>query len=1609
VAKPLSNIKKNQTKQGGLESMRNLKRYLAVVIAITMMLTSFVPFAMAAETTPVTDPAAAATKLNGMGLYKGISDSVFTPDLASSLKREEAVIILLRLAGVEQDALDMTSEEVTEALVNCTDTNTIAPWALKQVAYGVENEIIKGFPGVGEKFSFQPKGLLTTKQWSTLVLLQLEYAVPSFDNAPIQFAITTAATPEEIAAFGAEGIMNKGQVVGMAFKALSTKISGTTTTLIEQLVSTGNVTKEAAEEAGLTVTPVGPTATPTVAPTDITVTTVTATNGRLTVVMDKAIEPAPVAADFAVVKKVYEVADASVVATVYSYDSATKTAVLDFAPIGAAAADLKVTFTVAYKNGTPVTSNEVTVAAGFAIDTVTAINTVDGKTVNLEGATNVTTDKDRGFVVMFTRDLDTTTVNVNNFKVFKAGISQPLNSVELDDVNLKKVTVKVLSDLTDTTEYKLTIASAVKVKDATTLLPAAKEYTFTTGSYLHALIGSGNSFYDAIGTDVALEKDEAIDTGEAFTTTSKVTITFSGSIDSSTVGSSTVKMYNVTDNVQVPAVVAMLGGSSTAITVTPASNLLASKLFKVEVKGIKDLLGNEVYYETFNFTNDVSTGTFTVYAPNGSTNIDTDITPNFRLWPKLAAGTLDGSTSVQNGLILYATYSGSQGLNLNSVNSANITLKKWDTTANVAISTVETTLTYDSILKRILITPKADLEGGVTYKLVIEKELKDVFGKDALDADYEENIVTYDVTAPTLTSVGMKSGIAGATYTPIESGATSIDESEQLSLKFTFSEAIGFGDLTNGDPNNDADPLFAASTASAFAADRSILVYDASSSTISSMDPATFTVSRSSDKKDMYVTFPASRFTRNKTYVVAIAGVAGYPNGSTLTTGAAYDVLSDLTDNNIGAIGTYTGHNRLANTIKFAFTTRAADTTCPTVVSAKLDDNTTNLSGATLVDTASNSINVIFSEAIQITNATPITVTNTTDSTDYTLSWTALGGASLVNDAAFAAGNTTFTVDNAHGLTGGEIIRFGTSVYAVVKSVAGNVITLTNGASAAVADNTAVTKLVGVTISDASTDEKTMTINLATVNNGSAVTQDKATRLTLNTSIKDESTTPNALSSVTYNFVTGEAPEISTVGSYPALGEANVDTQALYIVLGINDALSDLDVNTLNATNITIKKASDSSVAPYVLTYVNHIKQAATFDNDLLVNDAASALVAGNTTVAYDGTDAANLAVGQIITFGTTGDYYVVTATTGTSMTIYPGLATGGVPANNSNIYVEQGVVYKKDVTTPDDTIKMTGNVQYNVSITGVKDIYGNQVDATVYNFLTENDAAPTATVTVGTTNITTASGFNIRRDDDITIQFSDDMLWSTSGTQNNTNLAWADTVGGSNSYVNTATNGLWSKTCYIRPYTGAAPTEGTETTPITAYYYYNDDTYALKIVPLSGQLAASTTYEIVLEKTVKGANGVAMNDDGGYLKYRFTTGTSGGTDSYTAKINESTKKVTLTFNYPVIAPTTPLDSGSATTSTLVLPTGAFIYSNSSIAGWTVSDDKQVITFTLADGATAVRDLVVGDTVGLGGIATPSADEIQKMTSTFATVALGVPFTGSTDAGDPTAVALTAQ
>ncbi|ODM27127.1 hypothetical protein A7W90_13390 [Clostridium sp. Bc-iso-3] len=224
--------------------MKNLKKLLAVLVVISMVSTFLVPafadsFSYEKE----------AKELYELGLYKGTSESEYVPNLEGKLDRQTGVVMLLRLFGQEDDALEMSLEDAAAKLAaKFKDAADVADWAQRQVAYAVEKGYVKGLPDG----TFAPTADLNGLAYCSLILQQLGYDGDfKYEEAAYKLQEFGGLTEEQAKIFNSNAGINRDSMVGISYSALQASYKADGKTVIEVLVANGNVDKELALEIGV--------------------------------------------------------------------------------------------------------------------------------------------------------------------------------------------------------------------------------------------------------------------------------------------------------------------------------------------------------------------------------------------------------------------------------------------------------------------------------------------------------------------------------------------------------------------------------------------------------------------------------------------------------------------------------------------------------------------------------------------------------------------------------------------------------------------------------------------------------------------------------------------------------------------------------------------------------------------------------------------------------------------------------------------------------------------------------------------------------------------------------------------------------------------------------------------------------------------------------------------------------------------------------------------------------------------------------------------------------------------------------------------------------------
>ena len=202
------------------------KRVLAFLCAL-LLLTGAVPFAAAQEG----ETLRAADALHTLGLINGTGTSGYA--LESPATRAQAAVLLVRLAGAQQDA----------AADNWfSGYRDVPTWASRAVHYAVHQGWIDSPASAG--LDFHPDTAITADEWFTFLLRMLGYDDAAGDFSPDSaalFAQHIGLTPQV-----STGSLSRGQLFVLLESALSFSYKDGSATVISRLIDRGIVSRASA-------------------------------------------------------------------------------------------------------------------------------------------------------------------------------------------------------------------------------------------------------------------------------------------------------------------------------------------------------------------------------------------------------------------------------------------------------------------------------------------------------------------------------------------------------------------------------------------------------------------------------------------------------------------------------------------------------------------------------------------------------------------------------------------------------------------------------------------------------------------------------------------------------------------------------------------------------------------------------------------------------------------------------------------------------------------------------------------------------------------------------------------------------------------------------------------------------------------------------------------------------------------------------------------------------------------------------------------------------------------------------------------------------------------
>lgn len=215
--------------------MRNLKKLLAVIVAICVLATMTIPAFAETDKT-------AAEIAETLGILIGDGEGVTDAYLAKGTTRMQAAIIYLRLFGLEQEAYAETSEE------NFADADEVV-WAKGKAALAyLKNRPELGW--IGDGTNFNPNGEATAQMIYKAILTALGYEEGEGKD------FVYADTIEFAGEIGLDNIaevaeLSNEDLAEALIEALSVKVKDGSKTLLEKLIEDEVISEADAEEAGL--------------------------------------------------------------------------------------------------------------------------------------------------------------------------------------------------------------------------------------------------------------------------------------------------------------------------------------------------------------------------------------------------------------------------------------------------------------------------------------------------------------------------------------------------------------------------------------------------------------------------------------------------------------------------------------------------------------------------------------------------------------------------------------------------------------------------------------------------------------------------------------------------------------------------------------------------------------------------------------------------------------------------------------------------------------------------------------------------------------------------------------------------------------------------------------------------------------------------------------------------------------------------------------------------------------------------------------------------------------------------------------------------------------
>lgn len=190
-----------------------------------------------------------AETLKSLGLISGTAKGL---ELDKVFTRAQGAVIVIKLLGQEKIAQGLEPKSVFGDVKN-------NHWAAKYVTYAYKNGIVHGTA----KNKFSPDEQMTGKELMTLILRGIGYKDASPETARVKVVEAGLLDDIEATLLNLKPVVLRDDMTLVVYNALRTKLKGSTKTVLQNLVESNAVPREAAVASGLYSTPQSDGAKPT--------------------------------------------------------------------------------------------------------------------------------------------------------------------------------------------------------------------------------------------------------------------------------------------------------------------------------------------------------------------------------------------------------------------------------------------------------------------------------------------------------------------------------------------------------------------------------------------------------------------------------------------------------------------------------------------------------------------------------------------------------------------------------------------------------------------------------------------------------------------------------------------------------------------------------------------------------------------------------------------------------------------------------------------------------------------------------------------------------------------------------------------------------------------------------------------------------------------------------------------------------------------------------------------------------------------------------------------------------------------------------------------------